>query len=88
MLLRALAPFVAEPLTELFYLSLLTTEVPEDWWSAINTELSLRTAWDWFVEWKLPLNPDKCCHLPIRQPVFTPLMFAGGKSAEGPWRFH
>ncbi len=33
--MRALAPFIAEPLTELFNLSLLTTEVPEDWRSAI-----------------------------------------------------
>ncbi len=33
--LRALAPFIAEPLAELFNLSRLTTEVPEDWRSAI-----------------------------------------------------
>ncbi len=25
-----------------------------------STELSLRTAWDWSVEWDLPLNMDKC----------------------------
>ncbi len=34
-IVRALAPFIAERLTELFNLSLLTTEVPEDWESAI-----------------------------------------------------
>ncbi len=28
--LRALAPFIAEPFTDLVYLSVLTTEVPED----------------------------------------------------------
>ncbi len=33
-ILRALAPFITEPLAELFNLSLLTTEVPEDWRSA------------------------------------------------------
>ncbi len=34
-IMRALAPFTAEPLTELFNLSLLTTELPEEWWPAI-----------------------------------------------------
>ncbi len=34
-ILRALAPFIAESLTELSNLSLLTTEVPEHWRSAI-----------------------------------------------------
>ncbi len=33
-ILRALAPFIAEPLTELLNLTLLTTEVPEDWRTA------------------------------------------------------
>ncbi len=28
------------------------------------TELRLRTAWDSSVKLDLPLNPDKCCHLP------------------------
>ncbi len=45
-----------------------------------NTELSLCTAWDWSVKWDLPLNLDKCCHLPIGQPPIAPLTFADGKS--------
>ncbi len=32
--LRTLAPFIAEPLAELFKLSLLTADVPEDWRTA------------------------------------------------------
>ncbi len=47
-----------------------------------NTELSLRTAWDWSVKLDLPLNPDKCCHVPIGQPPIAPLTFADGKSVE------
>ncbi len=47
-----------------------------------NTELSLRTAWDWSVKWNLPLHPDKCCYLPIGQPQIAPLTFADGKSVE------
>ncbi len=47
-----------------------------------NTEFSLRTAWYWSVKWELPLNPDKCCHLPIGQPPMAPLTFADGKSVE------
>ncbi len=43
-----------------------------------NTELSLRSAWDWSVTWALPLNPSKCCHLPIGQPPTVPLTFADG----------
>ncbi len=31
-ILRALAPFVTEPFKELFNLSLLATEVHDDWW--------------------------------------------------------
>ncbi len=43
-----------------------------------NTELSLRSAWDWSVTWDLPLNPSKCCHLLTGQPPTTPLIFADG----------
>ncbi len=34
------------------------------------------------MKWDLPLNPDKCCHLPIGQPPIAPLTFADGKSVE------
>ncbi len=44
--------------------------------------MSLRTAGDWSVKLDLPLNPDKCCHLPIGQPPTAPLTFAVGKSVE------
>ncbi len=33
-ILRALAPFVAQPLTDLFNLSLRTASIPDDWHSA------------------------------------------------------
>ncbi len=30
-ILRALAPFIAQPLTDLFNLSLMTASIPDDW---------------------------------------------------------
>ncbi len=34
------------------------------------------------MRWDVPLNPEKCCHLPIGQPPIVPLAFADGKSLE------
>ncbi len=48
-----------------------------------DTERSLRTAWDWSVKWELPLNPDKCCHLPMGQPPIDPLTFADRAPGNG-----
>ncbi len=35
---------------------------------------NLRAAWSWSEAWALPLNADKCVHLPIGQSPAVPLL--------------